>query len=60
MWMLRLLRFEAFTKQGSDLLVDDHLWSAAVQLRTTVSGAALLASPDLALTRNRCPSLVTA
>jgi hypothetical protein len=33
---------------------------AAVQLTTTVSGAALLDCWGFALTRNRCPSLVTA
>ena len=33
---------------------------AAVQLRTTVTGSAPLDCSDLALTRNRRPSLVTA
>ena len=37
-----------------------YFWIAVVQLRTTVSGAAALDSRDLTLTRNRCPSLVTA
>ena len=37
-----------------------YLWIAAVQLRTTVSGAAPLDFCGVALTRNRCPSLVTA
>jgi uncharacterized membrane protein YfcA len=44
----------------SGIWVDDHFWNATVQLRTTVSGATLLGGADLALTRNRCPSLVTA
>ena len=37
-----------------------YLWSTAVQLRTTVSGAPPLDCWDVALTRNRCRSLVTA
>jgi hypothetical protein len=37
-----------------------YLVIAAVQFRTTVSGAASLGFSGSALTRKRCPSLVTA
>jgi hypothetical protein len=37
-----------------------YLWIAAAQLSTTVSGAATLDFGGVALTRKRCPSLVTA
>ena len=41
-------------------LLQRYLRIAAVQLRTTVSGAASLDFRGVALTRNRCPSFVTA
>lgn len=48
------------SREDAPLRALSYLWIAAVQLRTTVKGAAPLDFCGVVVTRKRCPSLVTA